>query len=467
MNLFSRIPDRFFSILSSPLKEFYSDILFFIYDEYSISAMGVKREDCVRIITSYIEEVESDSLDTELMEDIGEAAQSPRDRASMVLRKLEDTGWIEIETFTDYTQYVNLTDYAIKILDVLKKIRDGYEEEFQGYVFDTYNNLYSEGADKHPDIILEKVYDSTYSLINNLKSLYSSIKTYTERILEEKEASEVLSSHFIDYKSEVIDKSYHRLKTSDNVSKYRVRILRKISDWERNNKLLDRIAKGMVERERYKSIDDAKEGIIKTLNFIQEGYRDMGRLMEEIDKRNAQYTRASLNQVRHALYSNRDTRGQLAEVLAWLSGYIKGNDVNFKDPPPEEIDAVHSIYSQGYIDDSSLYKPRKTIRVPQFEVIEGFELDEALKNEKVISIKEKMQKSLTRDRVNAFVMDVLKERASIRASEMDIKSVEDFIRLIYIFAFSQSKRVGYRVDILDERVEGEMFSFPEAIIRRL
>lgn len=466
MNLFSKIPDRFFSILSSPLKEFYSDILFLIYDEYSISAMGIKREDCIRIMTSYIEEVENEALDSELAEDMGEVAQNPRDRASMVLRKLEDTGWVKIETFTDYTQYINLTDYAIKILDVLKKIRDGYEEEFQGYVFDTYNNLYSEGAEKHPDIILEKVYDSTYGLINNLKSLYSNIKTYTERVLDEKEISDILSDHFIDYKSEVIDKSYHRLRTSDNVSRYKVRILKKVGDWQRDNKFLERIAKGMVARERYKDMDEARMDITKKLNFIQEGYRDMGRLMEEIDKRNAQYTRASLNQVRHALYSNKDTRGQLAEVLAWTSDYIKNGDVGLNDPMPEEIEDIHSIYSQGYLDDASLYKPRKSTRNPVFEVLEGFEIDDALKDKKIVSLREKMRNTLTRDRINAYVMDLLKDRDDIRTSEMSIESIEDYIRLIYVVAFSLSKRVGYRVKLLDERVEGEVFSYPDAVIRR-
>ncbi len=466
MNLFTKIPDRFFGILSSPLKEFYSDILFLIYDEYSVSALGIRREDCIRIMTSYIEEVEDDALDDQLAEDTGETAQSPRDRAGMVLRKLDDTGWVRIETFTDYTQYINLTDYAIKILDVLKKIRDGYEEEFQGYVFDTYNNLYSEGAEKHPDIILEKVYDSTYGLINNLKSLHSNIKTYTERMLSEREISGILSDHFIDYKNEVIDKSYHRLRTSDNVSRYKVRILKRTDDWQRDNKFLDKIAKGMVARERYGDIDEAREETVKKLNFIRESYNGMGPLMEEIDRRNAQYTRASLNQVRHALYSNKDTKGQLAKVLTDLAGYIKGNDVSLNDMPPDEMEGIYYIYSQGYLDDASLYKPRRSSRNAVFEVLREFDIDEVLKDERMKSVRDKMRRTLTRDRINAYVMDLLNDRRSIRASEMKVDSVEEYIRLIYIVDFSLSKKVEYVAEILDERVENGAFSYPEAVIRR-
>lgn len=86
MRLFEIIPDRFFSVLTSPLKEDYAAILFKIYEQYLLTTFGIEREVLVDVIVDYIEEEEKDSfgreLDNEIWEESMDNPAGARDRAA-------------------------------------------------------------------------------------------------------------------------------------------------------------------------------------------------------------------------------------------------------------------------------------------------------------------------------------------------------------------------------------------------
>lgn len=89
MNLFSIIPDRFFSVLASPLKEHYAGILFKIYDQYLLTSLGMERDLVVDVIVDYIE-VNWDEgghfsgvLDDEIWEESLDNPPGPRDRVPL------------------------------------------------------------------------------------------------------------------------------------------------------------------------------------------------------------------------------------------------------------------------------------------------------------------------------------------------------------------------------------------------
>jgi hypothetical protein len=205
VRLFDIIPDKLFSVLASPLKEDYAAILFKIYEQYLLTTFGIEREVLVDIIVDYIEEKqESDyfgrALDDEIWEESLDYPTGARDRAAFVLRKLESAGWLTVETYSDYKQYVTLNDYAIRILETLDKIRQNRQTEYQGFVFATYTLLHSSEADRQGNLALEKAYEQTEQLINGLKSLNHNIKRYIERVLSQKNPGEILRMHFQDYK---------------------------------------------------------------------------------------------------------------------------------------------------------------------------------------------------------------------------------------------------------------------------
>jgi len=454
LGLFDVIPENFFSVLSSPLKVLYADIIFLIYKQYLLVNFGLKRELVTDIIIEYLEDrAEDDSLQDALNDEIWEesfdSVQEIRSRANFIIRKLEQTGWIMLETYSNYEEYINITDYAIRVIDTLDKIRSNYQAEYQGYVYATYSLLHSREADRQGHIALEKAFEQTTELIQGLKSLQHNIKRYIERVIDEKEPQEILKLHFDEYKVEILDKSYHRLKTSDNVSKYRPQILSKINEWYQNRDWLNQVALANVKREYHHDIEEARDEVLRQLDYIRQSYINMDELLEEIDRRNTRYANTSFLQLKYLLNSSRDVEGQLTDILARLAEILAGADSNRDDDLPEYMVKLFSIFSQTFLDHQSLYKPREISKNHHPEEISDLvEVDEKTREESRKKLREHFAHRMTRKRINKFVL----ERYELRASELGIEEQDDFLKLIYAAAYSLSSAVDYRVDFEGERV---------------
>lgn len=476
LNLFAVIPEKFFSVLASPLKEDYANILFRIFHQYRLTNFGLSREVLLDIIIDYLEEKAEDEqftrlLDESVWEESLDLGSSPRDRASFVLRKLEETGWITRETLVNYEEYINLTDYAIQILDLLDKIRKNHRAEYQGYVFATYTLLYTEEASRQGALALEKAYEQTDALLNGLKALSHNIKRYIERVQDELDPKAILRLHFEDYKAEILDRSYHRLKTSDNVSRYRPKIVDRINQWYNDENWVQEAAVQEVQRRRQGelTIEEARELIYGRLDFIRQTYLNLDQLLEEIDRRNSQYASASLLQIQYRLNSSQNLEGQILSLLQYLAKLRTEQAARGDDDLPEAMNGLFSLYSQSYLDEKSLYTPRRAARQHQpAEVVEAVTVDERVRTQRVAELQARLAEKLTRDKINRYVLEKLGEREMIRAEELGIEAMEDYLKLIYTAVYGRSQRVDYRVEYSGPRVtaaEGA-FEFKNIVIRR-
>lgn len=474
MNLFDVIPDNFFSVLSSPLKVLYADIIFLIYKQYLLVNFGLKRELVTDIIIEYLEDHAEDNtlqeaLTDEIWEESFDSTQEIRSRANFIIRKLEQTGWIMLETYSNYEEYINITDYAIRVIDTLEKIRSNYQAEYQGYVYATYSLLYSREADRQGHIALEKAFEQTTELIQGLKSLQHNIKRYIERVIDEKEPQEILKLHFDEYKVEILDKSYHRLKTSDNVSKYRPQILRKINEWYHNRDWINQVALANVKREYQTDLEQARDEVLRQLDYIRQSYLNMDDLLEEIDRRNTRYANTSFLQLKYLLNSSRDVEGQLTDILAHLAEILAGEESNRDDDLPEYMAGLFSIFSQSFIDNESLYKPREISKNhhPQ-EITSLTGVDEKVKEESRQKLRQEFARRMTRKKINKFVLERMGENDELRARELVIENQDDFIKLIYAAAYSPSSSVDYRVDFTGERVtdDNQRYAFKNILFKK-
>lgn len=496
MRLFDLIPDRFFSVLASPAREFYADALFLIFDLYRQNTFGLPREAVVDTLAAYLELEGAELLDADLAEDGAgggpkpgrddgptpnptpvssltsspTSGRTPRERAAAVLRKLVATGWIEIETRTNYAEYVNLIDYARRILEALDRIRTQRAVEYQAFVYSTYHTLNGlEDPERDGGLAVEQAYELTYALINEVKSLHHNIKRYTEKLLKQKRPQDILAAHFLDYQSQVLDRSYYYLKTSDNVSKYRPRILRLIDQWL----LLEpdwvrRVARAEVGRGKYPTQEQAETEVLSRLRFIQESYGQMDDLLEEIDRRNAQYAKASLDQVRYLLSSNKNTEGQLIDLLKFMAERIKSSEWVRDEPLPPEWQGLYALGEQQNLDEGSLFTPRQARSAHQPSALSLPEPDLVARREAARQAADKLRRALTYDRVSDYVLERLGERRSMRASDLNVETTDDFVKLIYIAAYGRSRRVRYRVSFEGEEVQsqGDRFRFRDIRIER-
>lgn len=463
MELFSILPERLFSVLASPARAVYAHVLFLIYDLHRQELYGTPREAIIDAAAAYLEAeaITEADLGTE-----DEAALSPRDRANAILRRLQETGWLEIEQRTDYQQYINLADYAIAILDTLDKLRRGERTEYAGYVLATYVALTADEAQHNPGLAIGKAYEQTTLLVRDLKSLHQNIKRYTERLLQEKEPREILAMHFGDYKLEVLDRAYHRLKTTDNVSRFRPRILERIDAWTAEPGWLARTAADEVRRGRQPSQEAAEEAIREQLVFIRNSYEQMDDLLDEIDRRNAQYAKASFEHVRYQLSDSQDTEGRLVDLLQYLGAQLNAGAIAADDP--WELGDLFALGATQTLEESSLYTPRSQRRTHRPQPLDAPPVDGAEREAARNRARQRLAAAITYRRVDEYVQERLGDRREMRAADLGVETVADFVRLIYIAAYGRSRRVGYRVDLSGERITGGAgrFSFKNIRIRR-
>ena len=233
-----------------------------------------------------------------------------------MLRKLESYGWIESETDKSYVQRVNFKEYAVKIIKTLLEIADGKQIEYQGYIYTIYSLARSNT--EHPGIVLLQILDNTDMLITGLKNLNSNIKHYIDELTKHKTVAEIMHVLFNDYITNVVDKAYHRLRTSDNVSKFRPEIIERLESKSHNE---DYIAKTAKEISGIREVleEDGRELVYKYLHEIIEAFRNMDDILMEIDQKNTQYQRAAINRARFLLSGDEDVRGQIKEILLGIN----------------------------------------------------------------------------------------------------------------------------------------------------
>jgi hypothetical protein len=266
--VFAILPEIFFSLLASVNREHYAALLVLYYRLFQENTHGLERELVVREFMNYLtlhrdnleEDEESGSepaFQTErgaqefdfgiaegasgepeqvnangVASSVENRAVDERTLASKFLRRFIQAGWLAEETLADFTKVINITAWGKPFMKALADIDGGLKTEYESHVVTVYSMLCGETIKKDGHHAVLKAHEECRSLIDSLKVLSQSIKGYYDNLNAETVrslASSVLHEHYDLYMGEVLDKAYKRLKTSDNVSRYRQGIFRQIT----------------------------------------------------------------------------------------------------------------------------------------------------------------------------------------------------------------------------------------------
>ncbi|MGN0265829.1 MAG: Wadjet anti-phage system protein JetA family protein [Oliverpabstia sp.] len=425
--------------------------------EHQLS-FGVERDVLVDELEYYFEQSQAAQMDEEEFQ-----ALDSRGKANSMLRKLEFYGWIEVETDKSYVQRVNFKEYAVKIVKTLLEIADGKQIEYQGYIYTIYS-LVRSNTD-HPGIVIMQILENTDMLITGLKNLNANIKHYIDELTKHRTVAEIMDALFNDYITNIVDKAYHRLLTSDNVSKFRPEIIERLESQSRNQNYVEKAAQEIAGI-REISIEEGQELVYKYLHDIIEAFRNMDDILMEINQKNTQYQRAAINRARFLLSGDEDVRGQLKEILLGLNEAINEEHMELGGIYRIEfLDGLIRLYGNSVMDSNSLYSPTEGKKefVPQELVTE--EPDLLLRQEKMRRITEKMQKILSPEKIGKYVDGQLGDRKQMRAAQLPLESVEDFMKIIYIRLYGQRKNMKYTIESMEETEAGG-YRFKDFMIRR-
>ena len=458
--LFDVLPDNFFGPLAAPGKIVYWECICRLFAVTSKQlSFGVEREVLVDELQYYFDSTMSADIPEEEIEETG--GMTSRDKANFMLRRLESYGWIYIDVDYSYVQRVNFRDYAVQIIKTLIAVSEERRAEYQGYIYTIYNLAKAGGT--NPGLGLLQIVDNMDALITGLKSLNANIKRYIDELTKHSTVAEIMDALLHDYDTNVGDTAYHRLLTSDNVAKFRPEIVERLEANSRNKRFLNAAAKEISELKEISS-EEAEDFVLECLHDVIDAFRRMDEILNEINKKNTRYQRAAINRARFLLSSSEDIRGQLKEILSFMKERMKESDMDQSSIYElEELDRLIKIFYWDYLDTDSLYAPveGKKEFIPQ--EIQMIVPDEAARDEKRKNMIQKLERTLSPEKIVSYVKEQLGDRKSMLASELPLSEGDTFIRMIYIRLYGQRKRVGYRLE-MRENVEKNGFKFRDFVI---
>lgn len=440
-SLFEQVPDNFFSVLAGPLKELHAGLLFLVYEQYRRTIYTLPRETVIDLFCEFLETTEMEQWPEDGEED-SMPVQNVRERANLLLRKLVETGWLNQEQHHDYNFKISVPDYALALLETLDKICSGYRMEFRGRVLSIYQNLTGEEGLSY--VALQQAAEHTSDLIDGLKRLNHSIKGYTEKLLKKKDPHEIMRHIFDEYHTQVLGEQYYRLKTSEHISKYRTGILSRVREWQANRPEILNQAARMVEERQAPDRLTGENTLYDWLDFIEDSFRQMDELLEEIDRRNVQYARSAVEKLRFQLQQGRGVGKHLSTVLLSLARQAAAEGEYAE--APSEVTALIRLFPQRMIDEYSIKTPPRQAREHQPRPLEVPEVDRETRDARLARFRQRVQDEVTVDEINRYVLELLQDRPQLPLSEVPLHTREQWVKLIYMLLFSRSRRARYLLE---------------------
>ena len=454
--LFNSINPAFFNVLSSPNKEIYTDCIFLIHDllDSVEHAFQGERDVVVQLLMQYFEDMEDDIVeDGEFLKTL-----TPRQKSNHVLNYLRDCGWIGEEELGDYKTSVNLFDYSIMIIEVLKSIISGEQFEYSGEIYIVYSLLKNFKKEEGVGII-EQAKLQTMKITRRLRALKANIYRYYYDITKNKKGdslAQILETLLVEYKNNFFDKAYFNLKTKDSLPKYKGLILQLVASIYDDEVTMTELAEMLMKEKGIENFDDAYHEIEQNLREIKNSFNAFDGLISEIDTKNEQYISASAAKIMFLTNRSDDIEGIINRILdAFLKNKIDTDiSQNF-----------FNLVNCRNIDSDSLHTPRV-----YREIIDG---DQLLYGNDIISddlMKQKLNLLMKNNiygkkEINKYAMKLLENKDQIYASEFLIEDREDLVKLVLIFLYSRSTQIGYTCEVLQNIVVNNFLTFQDFIIK--
>lgn len=242
MNLFDIVGSDFFKALTGKYQNIFMDCLEIIYSAYRTElSYGVDREIIIAQLANYFEQSGSDDIQFEEGQDIFRDARS---KANEFLRKLKGYGWIEYEFDNSGCAKIIMPNHSISVLQTFIAISKQNEMEYQSEISAIFSLLTNENLlDRPYSQVIKPVYDRTIVLFTELKKLNTSIRKYIDE-LTDGQTPEELMDHFFSYNENIGSKAYHRMKTNDNISRFRNTIENRLREILADEQVMQRAIAG-------------------------------------------------------------------------------------------------------------------------------------------------------------------------------------------------------------------------------
>ena len=401
-------------------------------------------------------------------EDSADVFKDSRAKANVFLRKLKAYGWIEYEFGNDQRAKIVMPNHSITIMQAFSTITNSKEMEYQSEVSAIYSLLTNKNLYDRPyPQIIKPVYDRTLALFTELKKLNTNIRKYIDELTEE-QTPEELMEHFFSYNENVGTKAYHRMMTNDNISRFRNTIVTRLRDILNNEAIMERAVIGYQNIEGENDNAEASDKVIEIITNVIGYFNSYDDIENEIKHKHSKYLKSAVNRARFAFLSTNNIEGIISTILRSLANAFNSEEeYDIYDDVPDDYCRIFNMFPQSFISGESL----KTISISKKIVdVEEIFTPQTISGEEIlqrrIALKEKNEQRFSKKKINAFLRILLKDREEINASEIEVHTKRDMIRLIFINIYGRDKRSEYIVLPRENIICNNGFTFKDFTLKR-
>jgi len=475
MRLFDTVPDNFFSILASKNKEVYAMALNILFHSLETEEMSIKKQDFLRVLKENATEMIMNlDMDSEGSDDDALANPTLPSRAAFILRRLEETGWVDIQMNNEnFEEYIVLPTYSITILNAIKALSAESDAKYDSLVHSTYSELRLE--DDEPDdlmyVTLLRAYENTKKLRIELVTLGHQIKIYQHRLANLFTTNDVLHNHFDDYKVHISDKLYHPLKTFDSVTRFKRPIINILQKWLKDDKIRSTLTNQSLLWLKERDYQKAEADLIGKINYIQDMYEQLNTMINEIDASHSEYTKSSASKIIYFNNNDKTIKGHLETIF---KAYARANAQVNNGGSSKDLRTILTqmqdslmFHEQGYLDSDSVTLPiirqYREIGDP-LPIVNNFEEadDYIMQN-----FLDQTRNNFTDARVLEFMETAFGDSQTLTVEEISLPDYDAFILLILATLKKNDDNCFYEVDISDDGyVHSHGYILPKLVFRR-
>ena len=467
MDLFKFLPENFFSILASKNKRIYASLImeaFKIYENGSI--LGIEKKIVVDELVHFLDTNTYSYTQEEEDKDDEEAnPNTNRELANFVLRKMEECGWIYVDVTNDYIEILNFSDAGITVCEALGEITPLFysddedysaaKDEYQGYIYTIYSLLNSKENIEY-SVIMQEVYRNTKLLIRAIRRLDSRLKDYIKTVFMETDPHELMEN-LVTYREDFIENGYAKLKMSDNINRYRMRIINRLEEFQSDEEIMKIIAMGYNRKSEAECLSRANRDIDEMIDV----FNALDDFITEIDEKNRTYVNSTINKIKFLVSEDDNIIGKLNKMLKYVHNE---NKLNHCDKAIRLLNTGIHLDENRALNETSLYTPRGSYKhnfnlVLDDSRLTGFDIEtdffdsyQAPYNEEEISLY--LEENMLDDKLVGS--DVIKFETNIH----------DSMIAIYAILYTLENENKYEIIILNNKIKNLHLSMRDFIIRR-
>ena len=454
--LFTHLPDDLFRPLASPSRTFNAALLLhFRAAVFAEAAEPLRKGDVLAAIGEFC----LDWTHPEIADD-ETTPIDPVERRSAVYRRFVETGWL-IERRARYVPVVELDPDARLLLEDLARLDRGETRSYGGAVLDVLGAL--ESATANPaerSQALANAAKASRDFLAHLRGLAGSMRKIEQRILSAADPSATFRLYFEDFVERHLVSDYRSLNTRFNPFRFRSGIVREAGRVLRDPLTLRALAEGVMREGRALDLPAAEQAVRADLAEILTVFEGLDRHLDAVAEVVTRLERRIAAALRH---HGRQDSGGIERASAALRAIGAATDLSEAPEPP--------ILSLRWpIGSPHLTSPRLRRSAIEAQPLPDLPTDPAIAAFAQAKDDFRRRTTITPERMRAFLDDLLRTRASVRASSIVVEDVDAFVvfqRLREVdMLFEGALAARYRVVREEGRVANGWLDCPDFSITR-